>query len=626
MLAVVIVWGILTSFCLPWVVFCGRRYEEAVPLSAFAVIALLYALGLLGLLRFAGIALFAVAASSLAGCIVHAVRKRAWRQSLRRTFTPGFFAFLFFVIVSAVFNYGRLATEWDEFSHWAYAVKAMTALQDFAANPLADAAYATYPPAVSLFQYAFQILNGSYAEWLLYAAYQILAFSLFLPFFRRLTGCSPLLVLLAVLTAMLVPNLFEGSMYGSLMADCLLGLIFGFALAVILRMRPERGFEIALVAGAAFVLTLMKSSGVLLAGAVCAALAIDVLLLRPRKRHGEREGCKRGALRAALQVCASPLAVAAAALSWRGVVMRYRAADLFSGYRMPAMTDGGIGADGMQIVRNFLKKLFSAGEGICIFNISAFQLAIVCAALLLLLFLLLRAESADQDARNGGLLFLTGVWVPLYFAGLLATYLFKFRPAEAMDIPAFSRYAGTIFYGIAMFVSASVLDVCMDKRIAGSRFLALGLVLLLLFASPADKFTAWITRYSAASSISKRAQYDGAADSIRRMVSKSGKSAGVRILAQEEYELTGWMYHYLLYPIPTQKSRCVADGSSEEQQARYVKWLQDNREFDFVYLASIDQYFLDAYGAAFAGSADIAAGRLYAVDRETGILSVFPAR
>lgn len=624
MLAIIIVWGILTSFCLPWIVFCGRRYEEAVPFSAFAVIALLYALGLLGLLRFAGIALLAAAAASLAVCIFRAVQKQAWRQSLSRIFTPGFFVFLFFVAVSAVFNYGRLATEWDEFSHWAYAVKAMTALQDFAANPLADAAYATYPPAVSLFQYAFQILNGSYAEWLLYAAYQTLAFSLFLPFFRRLNGRAPLIAVLAVLAAMLVPNLFEGSMYGSLMVDCLLGLLFGFALAVILRMRPERSLEIALVAGAAFVLTLLKSSGVLLSGAVCAVLAIDVLFLRRCARHGDRSGGKHGALRTALQVCAAPLAVIAAALSWKGVVARYQASDLFSGYRV--LTGGGIGADGAQIVHSFLKKMFSADEGIGVFSISAFQLAIICSALLLLLFLLLRAESPIGNARNSGLLIVTGTWIPLYFIGLLAAYLFKFRPAEALDIPAFSRYSGTIFYGIAMFVSVSVLDVCMGRRAANGRLLALGLAMLLLFASPADKFTAWITRYSAVSSVSKRAQYDGAADSIRKAVSESGRGRGVRILAQEEYELTGWAFHYLLYPVPTQKSRCVADGNSGEQRARYEAWLQDNREFDFVYLATVDQYFLDAYGAAFTGSGDIAAGRLYAVDPETGILTVFPTR
>ena len=71
-------------------------------------------------------------------------------------FIIGLIIFLLVFFAFSVFNAGKLASTWDEFSHWIDIVKAMTTVDDFGTNPQSLSTFKSYPPAMSIFQYVLQ--------------------------------------------------------------------------------------------------------------------------------------------------------------------------------------------------------------------------------------------------------------------------------------------------------------------------------------------------------------------------------------------------------------------------------------------------------------------------------------
>lgn len=169
----------------------GKRFEEVLPLTVFSLILVHFLSGVTGFLRQGTYIAISVSILLYLVALITCVQKRTFRFFLKSFLTPGFAVFSVIFVIITVYNYGRLAYIWDEFSHWADVVKSMYTINDLSTNPSANAAFASYPPAMSLFQYFFQNLNrivsGNrvFEEWRLYSAYQLAAYSLLLPFLRN---------------------------------------------------------------------------------------------------------------------------------------------------------------------------------------------------------------------------------------------------------------------------------------------------------------------------------------------------------------------------------------------------------------------------------------------------------
>ena len=174
-------------------VFFRRRFGEAIPFSVMGTLLVLYFCGVFGFLK-AGVYLMLVAAAvMLILSVVQLIREKRFGEFFRVRFGLEGLFFILIYAVLVILNSGRLAWYTDEISHWMDCVKAMSQIDDFAANyTLSHSAFPSYPPGMALFQYFFQklheIFDGTvlFCEWRPYVAFQLFAFTLFFPCLRKL--------------------------------------------------------------------------------------------------------------------------------------------------------------------------------------------------------------------------------------------------------------------------------------------------------------------------------------------------------------------------------------------------------------------------------------------------------
>lgn len=165
-----------------------RRLEEVVPLAACAIVLMMYAFALAGLLRAGALAALGLCAACLPAALVLAAKRRGLRALLGRLLTPAALIYVLLCLASLVANAGKPVHTWDEFTYWADAVKIMTLQGVLPADAAARSLFASYPPALPLWQYLAQTVNGllggGFDEGLLFTSYQCLMLAFFMPFLR----------------------------------------------------------------------------------------------------------------------------------------------------------------------------------------------------------------------------------------------------------------------------------------------------------------------------------------------------------------------------------------------------------------------------------------------------------
>lgn len=89
---------ILSSGSVLAAAYADRRYEEALPLTIFGIMAVFYFLGIFGALKSGLYTVLALAAAAYLLAGYQVIRRRDFFPFLKRIFTPGFcfFALMFF--------------------------------------------------------------------------------------------------------------------------------------------------------------------------------------------------------------------------------------------------------------------------------------------------------------------------------------------------------------------------------------------------------------------------------------------------------------------------------------------------------------------------------------------------
>lgn len=406
------------------------RAARAFPLALGVVVGVLYVPALFGGLYAGVYAVYLLALAGLGCFIFLAVR----RKNVPEGTFGALLVWLLFFVFALVQNRGRMLVNWDEFTHWGLTAKTMSVLNVLNTDPVSNATFRDYPPAMSLIQYFFARTYPAFREDATLIAMNAAYFALVMPVFSltRKRHCLTAGTLF-FLNALLLPTAFYPSFFSELYVDAMLGLLLGGALATYFSDDSLCGRFCVL--SQLCLLALTKSSGAGLAAIALVVMAVDAL----RFSRGNRRA-----------VFLTAGAVLIALLSWKA---HTTLAGVGSSWTMDGLGRlAGLSGGRKNAVLYFLRAL---GE----FELTGYLMPVTCfTALILFLcagWALLRKRPLAEQRRMRMAFGMTAIGAALYAGTLLALYLFAYSEYEAENLASFGRYMMT--YALAMlFFTAGI--------------------------------------------------------------------------------------------------------------------------------------------------------------------------
>lgn len=606
-----------------------RKYEEILPITCSIIVIVLFLCGIAGNLFLGGILVCILAVTAYIVTVIWMIRKREWGHFAKNFFTPGFFVFGIILACACFFNFGRVAYNWDEFSHWADITKAMTTLNDFGTNPEAHSAFQSYPPGMSLFQYYLQKLyewtnQAGFSEWRLYVAYQIFLFAFMMPFFEGLDIKRPISLMISLLTLFLCPLLFYQDIYNSIYIDPFLGILSGTGLAAVFLCKRKDVFFTLRICLTMAMLVLAKDAGILLAMFLAVAYVIDYI-------HENKGSNKElmGRLQYKRWICfpIAFFAVGMPKLLWNIHLNITNASRSFSSpYRIDTVVEIILGKETgykRTVWDNYYTQLADRTVAFGNTNLTLNYYALIFLLMSLIAFICLYYEKKDgaYHWKRKLLLWCIGVQFAVYIVGLCITYISKFSEYEATGLASFERYINIVYMAVWLVFILLFLGVLQEKA-RWSFTVELMAIALVLSISPLGGVINYIRRGSVDDSLAYRALFQPISDALEKIPTTSR----VYFIAQGSAGYEYWVTKYIARPhILSNGGWSIGEpffeGDIWTREISVEEWHEELIEFyDYVLLYRVNDYFIDNYAPLFDAAKDIGNDSLYRVNKETGLL------
>lgn len=464
----------ILAFCI-LILLLGFHYKEelvdVLPMAVCILTLVLYVLAFcrrLSAIDWIGTAVLLL--SAVRFCMLKKAEKaRLLSEAGEKMKHSGFIAMAVLLVGAAVLVNGRIATWWDDLNFWATDVKALYALDGFAAKYTnAASEFGDYPPGAQLIKWWFVHMNPKgFSEGLMFAGYYFSVFSFLAPLLRHLKGKNPVMAALAVVCLAAFPSVAEAFYCQGMCADLVMAVIYGAFLAAA---ADEEGhtekFYYLRLALYLSVLVLIKSVGFLWD-------AFGLVFLWIWRRAVKKKG---GSARALLLVTAAPVLTGGSwllfCLLMRRVAKLTGAAVSIAAGNMPVLLPG----TRKQLVKTFLEAfVFWPLHRSRTWAVDLSPLALFLIICLMIAFFLWRKILKKREA-----VFL-GIFLPVsglvFYAVDLVSHLTIFA-AETQYLDPFGMVSSIERYGVPFTIgSLYLLAFLALERSAGS-----GRVYLLCFA------------------------------------------------------------------------------------------------------------------------------------------------
>jgi hypothetical protein len=605
----------------------------SMPTAVFGITAVLYTFGIFNLLLvgfwvvLAGIALATLISVALL------IKEKELLPHLKSLLSPGLAIFVSLALFSFLLTRGMQLSSWDEFSHWGTIVKA-TFLFDAVGpyNPV-ELGFRSYPPSLSLFEYFVTKLGGAWLEGNIFWAYQLIIWSLFTPFFAQLTWrrWGQLFVILPLV--FVAPLAFFNSLNVTLI-DPLLGMLFGYALAItyvgnILQWRLALHVGLAI-----FMLTLAKDAGTFMAALV--VVLYLVRLLAAKKINPDEWSWKRFAILGSIPT----LSLVASNQSWSALVRARVETPAFQNPIDIGVFFGALRGEGPAYWQEILSTF---GFGISNYPINNDGALGIPQLQLIVLFAIVPAIVEWLVSRRMGRRFgfasigAVSIGAVAYTYGLLVLYLFRFGEYEAVRLASYERYLGTYWAGIALFVALItiwlVAGSAPGQATSGSKtnteglaeMVVAGVVVLGLFVlSPVQKLGEFFANPHGYSS-QVRTQFEPVLEQAKQAGIQPGDK--VWIIAQHTTGFEYWVMRYSLMENETNSGTWSLGSKADENDVWTVEksaseWAQELTDFDYVVILNTAGSFAAEFGGLFENPADLSSSAVFAVDNAQSQISL----
>lgn len=584
----------------------NRKYEEVLPLTCCTMVLTMFLFGVFGFLKLGAAVVCAACAGLYVLAALHVGKQKNWEGFLRNVLTPGFFLYLAFNIMYVVFIYGKVFDKIDEFTHWGDTVRIMCNLDAFGTHPASNAMYASYPPAMSLFQYFLQKLRcwqpgHLLVEWMCYYAYQAFTLSFLMPLCTR--GRRGLLGYgMFALGVFCLPHLFFTHYYDSILIDAFVGIVSGAGICLFVWEQKKDFLYHARILVICSILMLAKDAGALFAVILAAMYALE-------QWQTERK-LRPAALAAA--------AVAAPKLLWKFNIWYNHAETVFSEkVVLSQFVDIVLGRDTtyrQTVWHSFLEAMVSPRTMIVSLR-TYIQIYLPPLAVMVLLVLavwgILRFCAKKGDVAPEKVSIVTGLLAlqfVAYTVGICLMYLFKFDEMEAYALESFDRYYGIVFqsaWSVVLMGLVLMLKYWKPVKAAAAAAVLAG---FLVVAAPLILMYEYFSGSAVRSSQAFRENYIPLAQSIPQYANDEDR---ICVVSMENIGFDALVLRY-----STQLTHLGGFGivrhapmlTPEEWAAQL--W----EHYDYVALYRFDDYFLENYSSVFEDPTDLHWDTLYRVD------------
>lgn len=618
-MAIACLFGVILSISALYGQLGKRQLGKCLPLSIGTVIAVMYTAALAGFLRAGVFVVLALGAVSGVLALLIAVNHKELRKLSAGFFTPSMAIYYALCAMIFIANKGKPVKTWDEFTYWADAVKIMTQLKVLPTDPAARSLFASYPPALPLWQYLLQEINSIvagqaiYAESLLFMSYQWFLVALYIPFTSRFTWRKPIeIILCSILIPLAALSVFPQA-FNQLHSDALLGTLGGFVCARAFFSRKKDWFDIAGQMIMLFVLVLVKDAGLLFAIAGVCMAVFDWNFAAEKKRQW------------IWYVVMCSLAVIAARLSW-SIHVEHTGAAAQATFDDPISLK--VLLDPSQhwritTLRNFIYQFFELifpVQGISV-NISYFMAFVMLGVASFAVHASLKSrEEAKRYKWLCAVLFGAAF---LYICGTGLTYVFKFYEDEAVRMASYDRYLN-----IAVMFCVFVLFVCLIQMGLtewsgglNKRVMVGALALFLLFA-PCTRLLDMVSRLDAQHA---RQQQEAFLELEQKVFSVAEENDRIYLIAAGSGGFERIVMRYRLRPLYVGDEPWNIGMNMDEDRFTTYRTLEDWKQclmenYDLLVICALTPEFSQAYGELFENPETINVGQIYRVNKSTGLL------
>lgn len=603
----------------------GRRFEEILPITAMGMVLLVFLLGIAGHL-YAGVVVCAIISAALwLLAIAHVIWKKDVKQTAIALLTPGAVVFVLMFFCLIFLNFGRLASVWDEYSHWIDVVKAMTLIDDFGTNPNAHTFYQLYPPAISIFQYILQKINlwikpdGAFSEWRTYSAYQVFLFIPVFPFFKKCSIKRPLNLLLYCLTFFATPLMFFGFIHKHVYADPVLGILSGVGIAMILLWDNKDLLYSCTIWMICSILVLSKDVGLMFALFVALIYALDILT--NNQARNEISGFKKGAY-----ITAAAAATIIPKILWSLEIWISNAAIRFSNpidfKELFLIVFGAVNK--IRSVRaeiwntydlGLFEKTVSVGHtGIAI---NYFNLSIIFFLAFYFIYRLYAKKLPEKRKTYASVFVVLVIEMIVYIFGMGVMYMYKFNGYEGATLAAINRYLNIVF--LSDWIVVILLCINATEKWFTERTVTVMFLSFMLVVTPWKDIINFVSLNTLIESEYFRKEYEQMEAEIQEY---SAENDTVCLVTLNDLGEVDYMFLHMIARPSILETRCFMEDENDAINISPEEWREELIEkYDYVALFRMKDYFKERYAEVFENPADICENSLYSVDKKTGLLT-----
>lgn len=581
---------VLTSYILK------LKMEDAIPISNFIIIIIIYISGIIFLNLKIGIGIILILI--LSGLIIF--YKNGQIKEKNNFSRNGMIYFCLIFIFSIMFPYKREFVSWDEFSHWGLVVKNMFALNYFGNLENTTTLFKGYPPAMSIFQYFFMKIFGEYKENLSYSAMIFFNLSLLSPLFKNIKSLITTLIL--TFFTIIFMTFVSLEIYTTIYIDLSLGVLAAYILFNSLDIVLSRKKLVSMGLGI-FILPLMKSSGTFIAILITIIITCNII----KEKLTKREKVLKGSI--------LPLFLIISKYSWdiyTRVTSNFIGA--WGGMKNFTITKffkfwlNGVGLKyQFETKSNFINALSEERFSVYILKenklISFFSFSLVILMISLIIYILSKDKQKIKVALIG--INLIGA---IYAFSLLNLYVYTFSEYEAVKLASFSRYLKTYF--IFAIISLYCIIISELKINIKNSYLSLLLIMALPFLTQQYE--------DIKLNFLKPIERIKLNENLKKLINKNDK---LYFIAQNTKGYQYWVARYEYTPGKMLGSWNWSIGEKYFDNDIWTtnitidKFEENIKNSNYVYLYKIDEKFKEKYGEVFKENLkNISSGDIFKID------------